>query len=439
MPPEENSSSILPQARLGLRSAVVIAVFGFAALIGTFALALSNILPAYKTAAMLIILAVYAVAWILFLRSLRQTRNADRLAAERLDLSLSAASQRSQLLTTDIEDRLFALEEANLFFGSSLKPSDMFRLVVSRVDEIFPLSAALLLFRDDANGKIRIAQADGTNADALRHSESDLDKGLASLVFGSGELRTDAELRLERETFSADALGQFSSSAAIPLFDKGEVFGVLQFFFEEAQHFDEASEAVLDAVGERVGPLFIGSFAFERTLSNALTDKLTNLPNERAFFMILENQLAESQRYRDERPLAIAAIDIKGFAEINKHYGHSTGDTILSFVAEQISVQLRKMDFLARSVNDEFLLILPTAGEKTVKEILDRIERSFVEHGCVITEEETVRVGLNFGSAAFWTDGETAQQLLRTAQMRKHQSKAMEPAKVIWFPKEYVN
>ncbi len=47
----------------------------------------------------------------------------------------------------------------------------------------------------------------------------------------------------------------------------------------------------------------LGSIAYERTQANALTDATTDLPNERAFYLVLENQVAEAQRNRGERPL----------------------------------------------------------------------------------------------------------------------------------------
>ena len=179
--------------------------------------------------------------------------------------------------------------------------------------------------------------------------------------------------------------------------------------------------------------------SFERSASNALTDKVTSLPNERAFYMVLENQLAECIRHRDERPLSVLTIDIKNFADINQNFGFATGDRMLTFTAEKLTSQLRKMDFLARSSNDEFLLVLPTASEKFATEIMQRIRENFAEEPFGITEEEDMKVWLNFGWATFWQDGDTAEQLLRNARVRKQQSKAEEPSRVLWFPKEYVN
>ena len=163
------------------------------------------------------------------------------------------------------------------------------------------------------------------------------------------------------------------------------------------------------------------------------------MPNERAFFLVLENQLAESLRHRHDRPLTVLTIDIKNFADVNQTCGFAVGDRMLVFTAENLTSQLRKMDFLARSTNDEFLLVLPTASEKFAGEIIDRIQAHFAAATFGISESEETKVWLNFGWATFWRDGETADQLLRSARVRKQQSKAEEPTKVLWFPKEYVN
>jgi len=202
---------------------------------------------------------------------------------------------------------------------------------------------------------------------------------------------------------------------------------------------DAATHAVLEAIGRRLSPLFLSSLSFERSLSNALTDTLTSLPNERAFYVVFENQLAESQRHRDDRPLTILSIDIKNFADANQTYGFAAGDRLLAFTAERLASQLRKMDFLCRAANDEFLIILPTASEKFASEIVQRIRDRFASEPFRISETDDIKVWLNFGLATFWQDGETADQLLQSARIRKQQAKAEEPSKVLWFPKEYVN
>ena len=124
---------------------------------------------------------------------------------------------------------------------------------------------------------------------------------------------------------------------------------------------------------------------------------------------------------------------------MNQNFGFAAGDRMLSFVSDNLAAMLRKMDFLARAANDEFLIVLPKAPEKVANEILHRITDHFAGKVFAVSDSEELKVWLNFGLATFWQDGETAEQLLQHARLRKQQSKAESPSKVLRFPKEYVN
>jgi diguanylate cyclase (GGDEF)-like protein len=154
---------------------------------------------------------------------------------------------------------------------------------------------------------------------------------------------------------------------------------------------------------------------------------------------VLENQIAESQRFREQRPLAVLSIDIQNFDEINKRFGHVRGDQILSYAAKMIKGQLRQMDFLSRSTGDEFLAVLPTASEEITEIIINRIGKAFALSPFELTKSEREFIKLNFGAASFLKDGETAQELLRAANLKKQQSKKTGKSSILWFPREYVN
>ncbi|HEY8559959.1 MAG TPA: sensor domain-containing diguanylate cyclase [Pyrinomonadaceae bacterium] len=403
-------------------------VFSLAVIVATFFVSNSALVFETKTAIFAGIVVAYPLLCAAFYYRQR-TRAANLQSAE----ATSAFNE-------EIEDKLFALEEASEFFGASLKFSDMFRLVASRIDEIVPFAACVLYLHDETGDNIlQIKYAVGENAREFMNFRSDTNKGLAVRAFFSGKSLIDESLADEKRVFPAEIVGNFRSAAAVPLVNRGENFGVLVLYGTEPAVFDEASKTLLTAVGARVAPLFANSCAFERNLSNALTDALTNLPNERGFYLVLENQLAESIRRRDERPLTVMAMDVANFADINRRHGHAAGDRMLAFAAATIKKQLRQMDVLTRSAGDEFLAILPTANEKISFEVTERIRRAFVSTPFQISEREYVNLTINFGTATCWRDGETANQLLKTALFRKTQDKSAEKGKVIWFPKEFVN
>jgi diguanylate cyclase (GGDEF)-like protein len=412
-------------SRAGASLQFFILMFGFAAPILTFLVAASGLNPNAKTAALVALSLVYLLVCVVVyfrLQRMNQLAKPDESAGQK----------------DYFEEKLQALESAGEFFTGTLSPEDMFRLVSNRVNELFPFNSALLLVPDENRDKLMVKFNLGLKFPAEGCPPVPVEISLAGLAFLSKEVETTIKIADERENLPfLDSKAR--CAAAIPLKQRGEVYAVLELVFDKQHEFGKDEIDKLTALGDRIAPMFLGSLAYEKSLSSALTDPVTNLPNERAFFMVLENQLAESIRFRDDRPLTVLIMDIKGFDQINSLYGHAFGDKVLEFAADNISQQLRKMDFLARRSADEFLAVLPKASEKTAGEIIERIRRRFFDAGYSDSAGTKIKLQMSFGWATFWRDGETALQLLETAEMRKAQSKAAEIGKVIEFPKEYVN
>lgn len=355
------------------------------------------------------------------------------------DEGKSAREESKNPFDSAIENRLQALEEASEFFGASLKSADMFRLCASRINELIPFAACALFLAIEDGTRLRISLAVGDSAELLKNVEIESNKGLAGKAFVSERVQADENLVYEKNIIPAAALKNYQSALAVPLARGAGVFGVLTLYGDANRNFDETSLKLAEAVGTRIAPLFLNSLAFEQNLANALTDSLTNLPNERAFYLVLENQIAESQRFREERPLSVLTVDIKNFAELNERFGHAAGDRILAFAAGVIKEQLRQMDFLARAGGDEFVAVLPTASAAIATEVVLRVEKAFARKAFEVSRLEKLRLQLNFGTATFWKDGETAGKLLQTAHLRKEQGKSPVKSSVLWFPKDYVN
>jgi diguanylate cyclase (GGDEF)-like protein len=399
-------------------------------LAATFFVSVSSLTFETKFAVFLLIVAFYTVFCVtLYFMQKNRNRSPD-----------SADETSETVFNVNVERNLLALEEASMFFGAALKPADMFRLVASRINEMIPFASAALFDFDEEKQVFKIIGASGENSRELANLETVSINGLAGKVFESREIEFDEYLLLEKTAVSADCLKNLNSAVAAPLILEGDnIFGVVALYGDKERKFDRKTHLLLEAIAERIAPLFTSSLAFEKSLSNALTDSLTNLPNERAFYLILENQIAESQRGRDQRPLTVLTVDIKNFDALNQKYGHATGDRILEFAAVNIKAQLRKMDFLSRSTGDEFLVVLPTASDAITLEIIDRIENAARTNAFAIDEKEKFYLELNFGAATFSKNGETAQKLLQNARREKQLAKSSLSGNVIKFPKELVN
>ncbi len=337
-----------------------------------------------------------------------------------------------------VDGQLHAIEEAAQYFGGKLSPADMFRLVSSQINHVLPFDGCVLMLVDPEHAAMRVELSLGQNAEKFRNSDPLKSAGLAERSFTLGEAQYERGLLESRAAFPAEALVGFRSSAAVPLKRNCTAFGVLQLFSKSPTAFNADALVKLEAAAERAAPMIASSLSYERSLASALTDPVTELPNERAFRLILENQIAESQRNRGDRPLTMIAIDIRDFDEINSRFGHSTGDRLLRLISQVIRRQLRQMDFVARSSNDEFLAIFPTADETVASEIVDRINVALVVSRFFVSDSDSIVPELYFGTAAFGKHGETADQMIHSARLNKQQAKAKSPANVVWFPERAV-
>src|SRR4051812_7409596 len=109
--------------------------------------------------------------------------------------------------------------------------------------------------------------------------------------------------------------------------------------------------------------------SFEHQL---LHDDLTKLPNRTLFRERLERALARSVRRRQS--CAVLSVDIDRFQLVNDSLGPAVGDELLLEVGARLDSCLRPEDTVARTGDDEFMILLETVrttGEATA--VTDRI------------------------------------------------------------------
>ncbi|WP_051075232.1 sensor domain-containing diguanylate cyclase [Alkalispirochaeta alkalica] len=105
----------------------------------------------------------------------------------------------------------------------------------------------------------------------------------------------------------------------------------------------------------------------------ATTDQLSGLANRHAFFLEAEVILAES--WRRGQPLGCLLIDLDYFKKINDTWGHLAGDQVLREVAGAIRSSFRDGDLAGRYGGEEFVALLPGAGEEACRAVAERVCR----------------------------------------------------------------
>lgn len=106
-------------------------------------------------------------------------------------------------------------------------------------------------------------------------------------------------------------------------------------------------------------------------------DELTGLVNRRTGLLLLEKEMARSQR--DETPLAVLFIDLDGLREVNENHGIAEGDWMIVRAAEILVDSIRMGDEAIRLGADEFLVVLHNCTEDDSHQILQRVEEQMAE------------------------------------------------------------
>lgn len=101
---------------------------------------------------------------------------------------------------------------------------------------------------------------------------------------------------------------------------------------------------------------------------SANTDPLTGCLNRRGLDSITDKLLPASRR-----DIAVLALDLDRFKEINDTHGHDAGDLILLEFADRVRTQLRPVDAFARVGGEEFSIYIFDVDESTAENIAKRI------------------------------------------------------------------
>ena len=129
-----------------------------------------------------------------------------------------------------------------------------------------------------------------------------------------------------------------------------------------------------------------------RTLNDiTMQDELTKCANRRYFNQQMKSQIDLYERYGQE--FSMIMFDIDNFKAVNDTYGHSTGDHVLSKMANDVHEQLRVSDVLCRIGGEEFAIILPETNRESALFVAEKIRKRVENQVYVENEKVTISLG----------------------------------------------
>lgn len=150
-------------------------------------------------------------------------------------------------------------------------------------------------------------------------------------------------------------------------------------------------------------------------------DPLTGLYNRRRLLEELGQTIATCERYHQS--FAVMLIDLDSFKDINESSGHNVGDRMLQRAAEQLRIEARTSDIIARLGDDEFAVIVQMSRADNIERIAARFCASLNNLETTGTGSAVHRISASIGTALFPEHGNNADELLANADIALYQAK----------------
>lgn len=244
-------------------------------------------------------------------------------------------------------------------------------------------------------------------------------RGAGGRQFALIDVRQDLQWADYRDL--AKRHGYHACWAAPILSAKGEVLGALGMHYREP-HQACAIELKLAEDTARIAGIAIERKRTEAKFNHmAYHDALTGLPNRVLLQDRLNQAIIHGERIKDSG--AVLFIDLDQFKQINDTLGHHAGDRLLQEVARRLQNCMRKEDSLGRLGGDEFVLtLMAPADSRSAAQVAQKIMDAL--QAPVMLDGLAVKVSCSVGISMYPGDGQSAEVLMRNADIAMYRAKA---------------
>lgn len=168
----------------------------------------------------------------------------------------------------------------------------------------------------------------------------------------------------------------------------------------------------------------------EQLTQQAFSDPLTGLANRSLFRSKVESALRVALGSGE---VAVLFLDLNGFKAVNDAHGHHVGDELLGIVGKRLANSVRPGDLVARLGGDEFGILVsggPDAEEGAIW-VAERVRRALAAP--FVLDGRQIPLGASTGIAVSDSGSETADQLLRNADLAMYRAKSRRDLSFVRF------
>lgn len=322
-------------------------------------------------------------------------------------------------------EELQSLVEIGKALTSSLDLQEILQLIMEKVSLLLKPRTWSLLLVDEVTGELTFEIAVSPAAEQLKGIRLRSGEGLAGWVALHGEpllipdVRDDP--RFAREVDEAVAFTTHSI-VCVPVKSRQRTLGVVELVNSlEDGEFGADDLQILATIADYAAIAIENARHVQKISELVITDDLTGLYNSRHLHMLLDFEVERARRYGTD--LSLIFIDLDRFKSVNDTYGHLAGSRLLTEIGHLIRDHIRKSDIAARYGGDEFVIILPNTAKDGAYVLASNLREAIRKYQFLADDGNYIRVTASFGIAAFPSDAESKQDLIRLADQAMYEVK----------------
>ncbi len=163
---------------------------------------------------------------------------------------------------------------------------------------------------------------------------------------------------------------------------------------DETARLMDANLLVRDALNEAGAAAVRGAAPAVELTPARRSDPLTGADSRVALEQTLVEWLSDEADGIDS--LAVAAIDVDGFSQINRQFGYAAGNLLLQAIGKLLLAEQRSKTRLARSGGERFVMLFPDADLREATNAVERL-RQIVERASFDHKHDEIRVTVSCG------------------------------------------
>ncbi len=325
----------------------------------------------------------------------------------------------------EVQEILESIQE----LGGSLRIEEMLSMVAERLKQMVPFDCIAVYVRE--GNVLKPKYVNGEGCKTFASLEIPVGDGLSGWVVENRKPIVNGNPSVEPGYLNdPKKFSLLSSALSVPLAAE-QMTGALTLYRAERDSYNRDHLKILLAVSGKIARAIERAIRFQQAQQQGNVDSLTGLPNARALYLHLQDEIVRCTE--QQKRFALMACDLDGFQSINDNLGHLTGNEILKRVGLVLQENCRGTDYVARMGGDEFVVMLAGAVPEELEDRMQQLDRMVRTVSREICGEE--KGGISIGVACFPDHGDDAEVLLAHADNEMYRAKRARKNVILQLPR----